>query len=123
MKKFNELEIEIVARLCHEANKAICEAQGDYSQLPWGKSPEWQQKSAKQGVAFVQDNLTAPVSATHENWMRDKLADGWTFGEVKDPQAKTHPCIVPYDQLPFGQRVKDHVFQSIVRTIMAIEEE
>jgi hypothetical protein len=46
----------------------------------------------------------------HENWTKDKVADGWVYGEVKDAAAKTHPCLVPYDQLPANQRFKDSLF-------------
>ncbi len=107
--------IEWVASVCHEANRAICEASGDMSQKPWTEAEDWQKESAIKGVIFTLKNRDAPASAQHEAWMADKLADGWTFGDVKDAQAKTHPCIVPYDRLPFEQRVKDHVFRAIVK--------
>lgn len=32
--------------------------------------------------------------------MANKIADGWKYGEAKDPEAKTHPCLVPFDKLP-----------------------
>ncbi|MFD0468599.1 RyR domain-containing protein [Nonomuraea thailandensis] len=50
----------------------------------------------------------------HEAWCEHKRAEGWTYGPDKDPDAKTHPCLVPYDQLPVEQRVKDAVFHAIV---------
>lgn len=39
------------------------------------------------------------------------------YGEVKDGEAKTHPCLVPYEQLPPAQRLKDDLFAAIVRTL------
>lgn len=35
----------------------------------------------------------------HENWSAGRLADGWSYGEVRDDGARTTPCLVPYDQL------------------------
>ena len=68
---------------------------------------------------FAMQNSDASPSAQHEAWMRDKVADGWVYGPVKDADAKTHPCMVPYDQLPPEQRVKDHVFKAIVNALTA----
>lgn len=108
------MEIGAIAKLCHEANRAICEASGDTSQVPWDEAADWQRKSAIDGVKFRQANPNATAEDQHESWRRDKIAAGWVFGETKDPEAKTHPCLVDYQDLPFEQRVKDHVFAAIV---------
>lgn len=106
-----------IARVCHEANKAICEAFGDHSQPSWGEAPEWQRSSAIKGVGFCLTSPEAPPSANHESWMAEKEATGWKYGPVKNPETKEHPCMVPYDQLPGEQKVKDYVFKSIVRSL------
>lgn len=108
-----------LARVCHEANRAICEAFGDHSQKPWEQAEQWQKDSAIKGAIFAMQNSAAPPAAQHEAWMRDKAADGWVYGPVKDADAKTHPCMVPYDQLPPEQRAKDHVFKALVNTLTA----
>lgn len=106
-----------IAKVCHEANKALCEAFGDTSQPHWKDAPEWQQTSAEAGVRFCFDHPDAPPSANHDSWMAQKIADGWVYGAVKNPEAKTHPCIVPYDQLPPDQKAKDYVFKAIVAAL------
>ena len=111
------MHIDEIARVCHEVNRAICEAAGDHSQEPWDQAEQWQRDSAIKGVQFAVQNPNAPPSAQHDAWMADKLADGWRHGEVKDAQAKTHPCIVAYDALPFDQRVKDHAFRAVVAAL------
>lgn len=108
---------EAVAEVAHSINKAICEAAGDHSQPDWAEAPDWQKQSAVNGVAFHMANPDASPSASHENWMAEKIADGWIHGPVKDPDLKRHPCIVPYDELPFEQRVKDHAFLAIVHAL------
>lgn len=110
----NESEI---ARVCHEVNRAYCESLGDRSQPSWESAPEWQQKSAVNGVRFTLDNPAAPPSASHDSWLAEKKADGWKYGPVKNPETKEHPCFVPYDQLPQEQRAKDYLFQAVVRAL------
>ena len=106
-----------VARVCHEANRAYCIAFGDDYQKPWEEADQWQRDSAIRGVEFARANPTAPPSAQHDAWLADKVKDGWTYGAVKDPAKKTHPCIVPYDELPIQQRLKDTLFKAIVNAL------
>ncbi len=44
---------------------------------------------------------------THEVWSQGRIRDGWTYGEKRDDTAKTHPCLVPYDQLPESEKEYD----------------
>lgn len=110
--------INSVAMICHEANRAYCRSIGDDSQPAWEDAPEWQQSSAVNGVAFHVANPDAGDSATHDNWMAEKVADGWVYGPVKDPEAKQHPCMVPFDELPIEQQRKDTLFRAIVHALM-----
>lgn len=106
-----------IATVCHEANRAICEAMGDHTQLSWDEAAQWQRDSAIRGVEFTLANPDASPDDQHNNWMADKFADAWTWGPVKNADQKTHHCLVPYEQLPFEQRVKDHVFRAIVKAM------
>lgn len=111
------MDITRIAIACHMANKGLCEAFGDISQTSWDAAPAWQRESAIKGVQFCLDNPDAPASANHDSWLAEKRATGWRYGEVKDAEAKTHPCFVPYEQLPKEQQVKDHVFRAIVASL------
>ncbi len=111
------MKTEDIARICHQANKALCEAVGDTSQKDWDSAEQWQRDSAISGVHFAIANPDAPASAQHDAWLADKKAAGWVFGEVKDADAKTHPCIVSYEQLPPEQQAKDHLFKGIVQAL------
>jgi hypothetical protein len=44
-------------------------------------------------------------------------ADGWRYGEAKDEGAKTHPCPVPFAELPEDQQRKDALFVAIVQAL------
>jgi hypothetical protein len=109
---------ETIAKVCHEANRAYCAAIGDLSQVPWEGAAAWQRESAVNGVRFIRDNPGAPPSASHDSWLAEKKAAGWRYGEVKDPEAKTHPAFLPYDQLPTEQKAKDYIFGAIARTLL-----
>jgi hypothetical protein len=111
------MTIEQIARVCHEANKGLCEANGDNSQNAWENADQWQRDSAIKGVEFAINNPTAPASAQHDAWSADKLNDGWVYGEVKNPVAKTHPCLVPFEELPEFQQKKDVLFKAIVSAL------
>lgn len=118
MNRVTEDAIADIARMTHETNRAWCYMWGDDSQPAWDEAPEWQRRSAMSGVRFVMENPDAPPSASHDNWLRDKAAEGWRYGAVKDPERKEHPCFVPYDELPWNQRVKDELFQAVARTLL-----
>ena len=103
-----------IASVCHEANRAWCEANGDFSQKPWGTAETWQIISAEKGVEFRLENPDALPSAQHDAWSADKIADGWKYGVVKDADKKEHPCLVPFEELPEFQQKKDTLFTAIV---------
>lgn len=108
------MKVEDIARICHEANLAICEANNDHTQKQWDNAEEWQRQSAIDGVRFALATPLASPEDQHNSWCADKLKNGWVYGEVKDKVAKTHPCLVSYDKLSFADKVKDYVFRSIV---------
>lgn len=112
----NKQQIETAARAAHEANRAWCLAQGDASQPSWEEAPEWQRVSAVSGVQGVIAGNGPEQS--HESWLEEKRRAGWTFGAVKDPDKKEHPCFVPYADLPPEQKAKDHVFVGVVRAFI-----
>lgn len=116
MKNVN---VEKIARICHETNRAYCQTLGDDSQAPWDDAPEWQKESARQGVRFSIDNPESTPQASHESWLAVKVADGWKHGPVKDTEKKEHPCFLPYADLPEDQKRKDVLFQAIVKAMIA----
>lgn len=116
-----KITIERAARICHELNLVYCEELGDFSQPMWHEAPEWQVDSAISGVLLHLSGDHGP-EASHNAWMAEKERDGWTYGEVKDPDAKQHPCMVPFDQLPVEQQIKDVLFSQTVRALRPLIE-
>ena len=107
-----------IAEICHEANRAITRHIRDVPlQPPWHEAPFEMVESSIAGVKWRIANLDAPASAQHDEWMRSKLAAGWVLGPTKDADKKTHPALVPYDDLPSGTQAKDALFTAIVRAL------
>lgn len=108
------MNVEAIASICHEANRAYCEALGDHTQHEWWSAPDWQRASAISGVQFHINNRGASDASSHNEWMRVKFADGWVWGPFKDAEKKTHPCLVPFNELPAQQQRKDALFKAVV---------
>lgn len=110
------MEVEEIARICHEVNRGLCEALGDDSQVVWGDAPNWQRISARNGVRSFHNGKRSP-SDSHGSWMREKLAEGWVYGDHKNVEDKTHPCLVPFNLLPREQQLKDELFVTTCRVL------
>lgn len=47
------------------------------------------------------ENLIEQIAENvHDVWAKARIDEGWTFGHERNDQKKTHPCLVPYNQLP-----------------------
>lgn len=119
-KRENTGLVIAAAKAAHEANRVYCLSIGDDSILPWKDAPGWQRESAITGVQMLMANPETTPADSHESWFAYKEADGWVYGEEKDPDAKEHPCMVPYEELPEEQRFKDEMFVSVVRAVLNI---
>ncbi len=55
---------------------------------------------------------------THENWARQRLADGWRYGPRRDDAKKEHPSLVPYEDL--SEKEKDYDRRTAMETLKTI---
>jgi hypothetical protein len=103
---------EQIAQVAHEANRALQQVLGDERiSPPWDQASEEDHAVSAAGAKIAR--YGAPPAALHDAWMREKLAAGWTYGEVKDTEAKTHPSLVPFDSLPPEEQAKDYLFSGV----------
>lgn len=98
------------AWLIHSAVKALNDAHGEHT-VDWEKN----KVSVMAGVNRMLENPDETPEQNHAAWMKFKADEGWVYGLTKDAEAKTHPCLVPYEALPPVQKAKDLIFQAIVR--------
>lgn len=114
------MNLKDIAKVCHEANRAYCQTQGDYSQPPWDNAPEWQKNSTLAGVQAIVENPETTPEQQHNLWLAFKAGEGWIYGPEKDVEKKTHPCMKPYGELPAAQRIKDEIFGSVTRILLRL---
>lgn len=106
------MNINDIARICHEANTALCLANGDPALPHWDALDETYRESSRKGVTAALSG--AGPKELHESWMKERTEQGWVYGIGLDRAAKIHPCLIPYEQLPASQRRKDALFGAIV---------
>lgn len=106
--------VEAAARAAHEVNNVYNEAIGDQP-IAWAAMSDAMRDGVVNGARMALAGETP--ESLHVSWMASRVAEGWVYGATKDFAAKTHPCLVPYDELPEAQRRKDALFQSVVRAV------
>lgn len=109
------LNKERIAKIVH----AMLNAYADTVGLPAVQTTEYDsaaKASTEAAVQLVLDNPEITGEALHQAWVEARQAEGWVYGETKDADAKTHPCLVSWDQLSKEHRIKDEFFISIVQS-------
>lgn len=43
----------------------------------------------------------------HEVWAETRVRQGWTYGPERSDRLKTHPCLIPYDELSEAEKEYD----------------
>lgn len=57
----------------------------------------------------------------HENWALGRINDGWVYGEERNDEKKTTPCLVPYCELSEAEKEYDRITATqTLKTIMAL---
>lgn len=54
----------------------------------------------------------------HEVWSQNRISQGWTYGPERNDALKTHPCLIPYDDLPDEEKLYDR--ETSIETIKFI---
>ena len=86
----------------------------------WEESSEELRDSIRIGIAAVVANPYQTPEQSHISWLKTKTANGWVYGETKNFEAKTHPCMVHYDHLQEIHRKKNEMFVVMVSNMLAI---
>lgn len=57
----------------------------------------------------------------HDVWAKSRMDQGWTYGKERNDEKKTHPCLVPYDELPEIEKDYDrHTATDTLRLVMKL---
>lgn len=58
----------------------------------------------------------------HDSWIKMHEEMGWIYGTEFNPTLKTHPNMLPWEQLPESARSKARIFDIVAKTGARIEE-
>lgn len=118
MRKEQKMDVWSVARVVHAALR-------EYESLTHGDdNPPWDELSDEirwayiHGVLNVNERADITPEELHENWVENKLRHGWTYGLVKNFLTKTHPCLVPYEELSTVEKGKAILFIAVAKTLL-----
>ena len=50
------------------------------------------------------DQIDQLAARDHQRWFDDRTAAGWTYGAVRDDEAKHNPLLAAWDELPDDAR-------------------
>ena len=89
----------------------------DYNIIPTADQVESIIKSI---VEFAKNPERTPEQS-HELWMEVKIKNGWVYGPSKDSKKKTHPDLVPFDELPDVEKAKDVAHINTLRIFGGME--
>jgi len=57
---------------------------------------------------------------THEVWAQSRIAQGWTYGEVRNDELKQHPGLIPCEELSDEEADYDrNISIQVIKTILS----
>ena len=117
----DETYITMVARYATELNRTVRMMDGQDAGPPFTELEKLDSEKYQGVRAAVRHALYSsccggpnPIEQ-HNAWVYAKLKLGWTYGTREDKNKKTHPCLLPYDELSVIDRFKDVVFGETVQ--------
>ena len=55
----------------------------------------------------------------HDNWAKERIKQGWKYGEKRDDMKKETPCLVEYEELPEDEKIYDR--ETAIETLKVIQ--
>lgn len=116
---------EQVAEACHAAIRGLQEVHrqmGGETPSPGGRFADLVadlRDAAIEGVRRARMGAIPSPRAHHNWWVETLKGLGWRRGP-RNPQARTHPNLVDWSQLPAEQQDKDKLFLAVV-TVLTVE--
>jgi len=68
---------------------------------------------------FSKTEIEKMARLEHDLWRRVKEADGWVYGKQRDEKNRTHPDLVPWNDLHQGEREKNLTVVQQLPTLLA----
>jgi len=67
----------------------------------------------------LQDMIEFVAKNVHEVWAKNRIDQGWQYGEKRNDDLKLHPGLVPYELLPEEEKNYDRsTAKATIKTIL-----
>jgi hypothetical protein len=82
-------------------------------------SPPWHIVAASltEDVCMVRERKGMTPTDFHDNWKAKMVEEGFIYGSDFDLEAQTCPFLVPFDELPQVEQMRNTLFVSLVRAL------
>lgn len=113
------LTAEDITRIAYEANMRL-------GILTGSVMPAWDDVPAEERLLFAEGvklHIARPKRTDkeiHDDWLKTMYQAGWTHGSAKDSLLKTHPSIVPFEELSLLEKIKDRLHANIVESLLPL---
>ena len=111
------MKTECIARASHEIVRAYYATIGFVVPV-WEDVPEWHAAGIVNAVLAVTLEPNQSSEEHHAEWLQQRMADGWVLSDSENVDAKEHPYLVPYKDLPEHKKIEDAIFVACVRQML-----
>lgn len=106
--------LERRAWFVYEAGRLQAIAVGALVPEPWSdREPTFRDQFLEVIEMMCGSNRQSSPEELHDDWVKAYAAMGWVYGPQRDPERKTHPDLLPFNQLEPRERDKDAVFVAL----------
>ena len=104
-KRYDELDDEDLARICHEAHVALRIGLNDSAtDVHWDALPQDRKNLVINEVRLIREGKR--VEEIHQAWVDWMTEREWKWDTYRNTELKMHPNLVPYEDLPPEEKAK-----------------
>lgn len=112
------IDLYHVAGIFWEAYEGLVNASGDLPVPPWLAVDNEKRAQVVAGVKFHAENPNATAADSHEHWRKYMEARGYQYGDEKNVKEKTHPAMIPFNQLPPDLQLRHKLFTGMCKVLI-----
>lgn len=112
-----------IAQECHAKNNELMMMNGEEQRGSWETLDRHTKFITLKSVIKALENPNLTAKEMHDEWMNNKIEDGWKFGDVKDAELKTHPLIIDFELMNDIDKMKDQNFIDVCNKYREIYDE
>jgi len=113
-----EEQYRIIAAVAYAANRQFSQIVGGKPvNPPWEEYPEDLKQNLITAVKKTVNEKIVSAKLNHLQWVKDRMDMGYEKGENINWKKKTHPDLVPFEELPLSSQLKNVLFLAIVNSL------